>query len=111
MKLQLENAQQEQFYQRKNTLYDESYYLNQIKQLENENQTFKNEIQNLNSNLEELHANIKIFKTNIHEDEMSSLVDGHVLNTGFMSKSDTQESFLSEIANSKEDEVRVFLRS
>ncbi len=109
LKLQLENLIQEQYYQRKSTLYDESYYTNQIGELEIENQLLKNEIQNLSTSLEELQASLKISKNNFNaEDELSSLSShGQVLNNGFLQVSNTQESFLSEISSTKEEEVCV----
>ncbi len=109
LKLQLENLIQEQYYQRKSTLYDESYYTNQIEQLEIDKQILKNEIQNLSTSLEELQASLKISKNNFNaEDELSSLSShGQVLNNGFLQVSNTQESFLSEISSTKEEEVCV----
>lgn len=107
MKLKLEDSHQEYYHERKNTMYDESYYLNQIAQLESENKLFKSEMEKLNANIEELDANLKIYKTNIQDDDDDDAV---FRNGGFMGHaipaSISQESFLSEINSSQDNEVR-----
>lgn len=94
-------------------MYDESYYLNQIAQLESENKLFKSEMEKLNANIEELDANLKIYKTNIQEDDDDD--DAVFGNTGFMGHaipaSISQESFLSEINSSQDNEVRKVLKT
>ena len=89
----LDNAEQEQMYQRKSTLYDESYYLNQIKQLETENKMFKTEVETLNTSLLELNANLKIYTTNKNDNDSIS----DVFNK--------QDSFMCEMTSQNEDEV------
>ena len=106
-KLLLESSEQEHIHERKSTLYDESYYVNQIQQLEAENRMFKSEVENLNISLEELNANIKIYKSNINEEAMLQASGSNFLPP--LPPSMSQESFLSEIHSSKEDEVTFFL--
>lgn len=89
----LDNAEQEQMYQRKSTLYDESYYLNQIKQLETENKMFKTEVETLNTSLLELNANLKIYTTNKNDNDSIS----DVFNK--------QDSFMCEMTSQNEDEL------
>ncbi len=111
MKIQLENSKQEQRYQRKGTLYDESYYTNQIGQLEIENQMLKNEIQNLTTNLEDFQASLKIYQTNVAVGEDSNSLSNKrkFSNNGFLQLPDTRESFESEFSDTKEDEVYIFI--
>ena len=100
-RLLLENSQQEYCHERKNTMYDESHYVNQIAQLESENKLFKTEIDKMNENIDELNANIKILRTNIQDDRFNEFLPD-------IPSSISQESFLSEITSSKDDEVNYF---
>lgn len=82
-------------------MYDESYYLNQIAQLEGENKLFKSEMAKLNENIGELEANIKIYKSSIQDDDEEVAFGNHGIPSSI-----SQESFLSEITSSKDNDVR-----
>lgn len=99
-KLQLEDSHQEYCQERKSTMYDESYYLNQIAQLEGENKLFKSEMAKLNENIGELEANIKIYKSSIQDDDEEVAFGNHGIPSSI-----SQESFLSEITSSKDNDL------
>ena len=109
----MQHFQQEHLTQRKNSLFEESSYLNQIRELSAENEQFKAECDKMSKNLIELNANLDIYKTNLREDELHMQdIDG-ITSAGNsllmqLPHSVTQESFLSEINSTKEDEASVF---
>jgi len=106
----MQQFQQEQQNQRKNSLFEESSYLAQIRELSAENEQFKVECEKMSKNIIELNANLDIYKTNLREDELAMQdIDG-ITSAGNsllmqLPHSVTQESFLSEINSTKEDEL------
>ncbi len=79
---------------RKNTVYDDSYYLNQIKNLETENTNLKSECEKLKANLETLNVQL----------QNNYLDDGRIL---INLTQNTNESLASEINNFTKEEVRL----